>query len=102
MLCGPTSSMSSVAAERLTRCASTNEKARTPNPMTMAVRIRDCGTGSATDQCKALAPSGMSGGLPRVSPAAVKIRTSDPLASRLSPTMSSARRRLSIRYRPVA
>ena len=34
----PTSSTSSVPTVSCTRCASTNEKARRPNPMTIAVR----------------------------------------------------------------
>src|SRR5688572_13748880 len=66
----------------------------------MAVRISDCGTGSARD---AATPSaGMTGGAPRVTPAAVKISTLDPLASSPRPTMICARRRRSIRYKPVA
>ena len=60
-------SMSSVPADACTRCASTSENASTPKPMTMEVRIRDCGTGSANDAA-ATAPSSTIGGCPRVTP----------------------------------
>src|SRR5688572_26130935 len=93
-------SMSSDPADACTRCARTSANASTPKPMTMEVRIRDCGTGSANDA--ATAPSSTIGGCPRVTPAAAKMRMFDPFASRLSPMINCARRRRSIRYNPQA
>src|SRR5688572_3044971 len=93
-------SMSSDPADACTRCARTSANASTPKPMTMEVRIRDCGTGSANDA--ATAPSSTIGGCPRVTPAAAKMRMFDPFASRLSPMINCARRRRSMRYNPQA
>src|SRR5678815_4084847 len=68
--------------------------------MTIAVRMSDCGTGSAN--CSNGTPSVISGGFARVTPAADRIRIFDPFDNRLRPMISCANRRLSIRYTPVA
>src|SRR6188768_1501675 len=68
--------------------------------MTIAVRMSDCGTGSAN--CSSGRPSVISGGFARVTPAADRIKILDPFDNRLRPMISWAKRRLSIRYKPDA
>src|SRR4051812_1222478 len=68
--------------------------------MTIAVRMSDCGTGSAN--CSTATPAAIRGGLARVTPAADRIRMFDPLDRRPRPMISWASRRLSIKYKPLA
>src|SRR5689334_8950268 len=68
--------------------------------MTIAVRMSDCGTGSANGSSRT--PFVISGGFARVTPAAERIRMFDPFDNRLRPMINCARRRLSIRYKPAA
>src|SRR4051794_13051451 len=68
--------------------------------MTIAVRMSDCGTGSA--DWSAVIPADISGGCARVTPAADRIRMFVPFDSSPRPMISWASRRLSIRYKPLA
>src|SRR6476661_8175151 len=68
--------------------------------MTIAVRMSDRGTGSAI--CSTATPAVISGGLPRVTPAADRIRMFDPFDRSPRPMISWASRRLNIKYKPLA